>query len=121
MPLKPQILKTALAWGGLLAFMTLFRPANLPVVALIVPFVLIYVSFYNLWRLFGLVRHRYFVKDGEWKPHRKLGMAICCCLVLLLVLQSLGQLTLRDVVTLVAIVALGYVYVARSRFVLPRQ
>ena len=101
--------------------MTLFRPGNLPVVTLIVPFVLVYVAFYNLWRLFGLVRLRYFVKDGEWKPHRHLGMAVCGSLVLLLVLQSLGQLTLRDVVTLVAIVALGYVYVARSRFVLPKR
>jgi len=67
------------------------------------------------------LRHRYFVKDGEWKPHRQLGMAVCGSLVLLLVLQSLGQLTVRDVVTLLAILSLGYVYVARSQFVLPRR
>lgn len=120
MNLKHQIAKTTLAWGGLLAFMTLFRPESLPVVVLIVPFVLIYLAFYNLWRLFGMLRHRYLAKDGEWKPHRKLGMAICGSAVLCLVLQSLGQLTLRDVVTVAAILFLGYVYLGRSRFVLPR-
>lgn len=120
MNLKQQLVKTAAAWGFLLAFMTLFRPDNLPVVVLIVPFVMVYIAFYSFWRLFGLVRARYFVKDGEWKPHRQLGMAICGSAVLLLVLQSLGQLSLRDVVTVIGVIVLGYFYLARSRFVLPK-
>ena len=101
--------------------MTLFRPDNLPVAALIVPFVLIYLALYNLWRLFGLLRLRYFVKDGEWKPHRHLGMVISGSIVLLVVLQSLGQLTLRDIVTVLGIISLGYLYLTRSRFVVPKN
>jgi len=120
MNIRYQTVKTSLAWGGLLAFMTLFRPENLPLVLLIVPFVLIYLAFYNLWRLFGMLRHRYLTKDGEWKPHRRLGMAVCGSAVLCIILQSLGQLTARDVVTVAAILCLGYLYLGRSRFVLPK-
>jgi hypothetical protein len=118
---KQQLVRSAAAWGTLLAFMGLLKPDRLPVVVLILPFVLVYVAFYSTWRLFGLVRARYFVKDGEWKPHRHLGMAICGSMVLLLVLQSLGQLSLRDVITLLAIVLLGYLYLTRSRFMLGKQ
>jgi hypothetical protein len=121
MNLKQQLVRSAAAWGTLLAFMGLLKPDRLPVVVLILPFVLVYVAFYSTWRLFGLVRARYFVKDGEWKPHRQLGMAICGSMVLLLVLQSLGQLSLRDVITLLAIVLLGYLYLTRSRFMLGKQ
>jgi len=121
MNFKHQIIKTSLAWGGLLAFMTLFRPDTVPVAALIVPFVLIYVAFYSLWRLFGMLRQRFLPKDGEWKPHRRLGMVLSGSAVLLVVLQSLGQLTLRDVITVLAILSLGYLYLGRSHFVLPKN
>ena len=121
MGLKPQAIRTAFAWGVLLAFMALSTPDNLPVVVFIVPFVLMYLAFYNLSRLFGILRARLFAKDGEWKPHRRLGMAVSGSLVLLIVLQSLGQLTIRDVVTVIAIILLGYMYLARSRFVLPKH
>ncbi len=119
MNLKHQLLTTTLAWGGLLAFMTLFRPNSLPVVLLIVPFVLVYAALYSLWRLIGSLRSRYFLFVTT-RRYNHLGMAVSGSLVLLLILQSLGQLTLRDIVTVVAIIALGYLYLARSRFVLPR-
>ena len=119
MQIKHQIIRTAFSWGALLAFMTLFRPDNLPVVVLIVPFVLAYLAFYNSWELFGIARAHYFA-EGERRPHKRLGMVISGSLVLLVVLQSLGQLTLRDVVTVVGILVLGYMYLTRSRYVLAK-
>lgn len=121
MNLKHQTLQTTLAWGGLLAFMTLFRPNSLPVVLLIVPFVLVYAALYSSWRLFGGIRARYFILNSTQSPHNRLGMAISGSLVLLLILQSLGQLTLRDVVTVVAIISLGYLYLTRSHFVVSKR
>lgn len=127
MNIRPQLLRTVAAWAALLAFMMLFQPDKLPVVALIVPFVMVYVAFYAFWRLFGLLRAGYFAHfaqngaNSAWKPHKKLGMALSGSLVLLLVLQSLGQLTARDVATVVAIIALGYLYLTRSRFTLAKQ
>ena len=121
MNLKHQTYKTTLAWAGLLAFMTLFRPNSLPVVVLIVPFILMYLALFSLWRLAGMLRSRYFLRSSVWSPHPRLGMAVCGSFVLLVVLQSLGQLTIRDVVTVTAIVCLGYLYMARSRFVLAKH
>lgn len=120
MHIKRQFLRTALAWGGLLAFMALFQPSKLPVVLLIVPFVLLFAAFYTLWNLLNLLRVRYFARQ-TWQPSRRLGVAVCLTGVLLMVLQSLGQLTLRDVLTILALLLLGYAYVARNVSRAPRE
>jgi L-asparagine transporter-like permease len=109
------------AWGALLGFMMLFRPQNMPVVGLIVPFVLLFAAFYSLWSLFGTARAAYFLKDQDWQPHKRLGVTLSITAVLLLVLQSLGQLTMRDIFTVAGILVLGYLYIGRSRFVLPKH
>ena len=96
--------------------MMVFRPASLPVVGLIVPFVLLFVALYSTWRLFGHLRAHYLGREEETVAHKHLSTAICIGLVLVVVLQSLGQLSVRDVITLLAIVSLGYVYLGRSRF-----
>ncbi len=121
MGLKRQSLRTIIAWGVLVGFMMLFQPDKLPVVGLIVPFVLLFWSFYNLWILFGMAHARYFPTDKTRKPRNHLGMALCASGVLLLVLQSLGQLTVRDVVTVVASVVLGYLYLTRSSFMVQNR
>lgn len=113
--MKQKILHTLRAWAILIAFMFLFRPEKLPVVVLIVPFVLLFVALYCSWNLFLMIQYRFYRKSETFVPKRRLGVAICISLVLLLVLQSLGQLTMKDVVTLVAIVILGYMYLARTR------
>ena len=114
--MKQEVLKTLGAWTALLSFLVLLRPDKLPVVALIVPFVLLYVALYSLWNLLGRTRVRYFGQAGLPKPRSGLGRVLCMSAVLLLVLQSLGQLTLRDIVTVVAIISLGYLYLTRSKF-----
>jgi len=117
MDLKRQMTRMIAAWGVLALFMVLLEPNKLPVVVLIVPFILLFMALYSLWNLVSLLRGRYLANKGATaKPHKHLGLAVCLSGTLLLVLQSLGQLTLRDVVTVVAIVILGYIYLARSRF-----
>jgi hypothetical protein len=88
MNLKQQSIRTFTSWGALLVFMMLFQPTKLPVVALIVPFVLLFAAFYSLWNLVNLLRTRFFTKQ-TWQPSRRMGLTLCLTLVLLLVLQSL--------------------------------
>lgn len=120
MKLKQQIIRTLVAWGALGVFMVLFEPSRLPVVVLIVPFLLLFLAFYNLWNTLNLLRVRYFVRQTR-QPSRRLGLTVCGSAVLLIVLQSLGQLTLRDVVTVIAIVAVGYTYLSRSLSQSPKR
>ena len=120
MSVKRQLVRTGVAWGALLAFMAVFQPAKLPVVGLIVPFVLLFWAFYGVWNLLNLLRTRYFARQ-TWQPSRRLGLAVCLTAVFLIVLQSLGQLTVRDVLTVLAILLLGYAYVARNLSRAPRE
>ncbi|HSX30294.1 MAG TPA: hypothetical protein VLE99_00030 [Candidatus Saccharimonadales bacterium] len=119
--MKRKITYAAAAWAALFSFLLLIRPDNLPVVVLIVPFVLLFLALYQLWGLLALFGPRYLGSSGKMAAHPRLGMVACGTIVLLLVLQSLGQLSLRDVFTVLAILMLGYLYLGRSRFVLPRR
>jgi hypothetical protein len=117
MSLKRLLLNTILAWVCLSVFLAISTPNELPVVALIVPFVLLFAAAYSSWSLIQQTRIRYLARG---KAHKRLGLVVSVCAVLLLVLQSLGQLTLRDVITVAAIVFLGYVYMGRANFGLPK-
>lgn len=118
MNVRRQMLQACLAWALLGAFLVFLNPGGLPVVLLIVPFLLLFVALYLLWQLVRRIRVVYFAYDGT--VHRHLGAVVCSTLVLLLVLQSLGQLTLRDVITVGIIIGLGYIYLGRVSLKLPR-
>lgn len=109
------------AWLVLALFMVATQPSKLPVVGLIVPFALLYMSLYHTWRLMSGLRLRYILADPERAPGRRVAIVVCLSVVLLIVLESLGQLTVRDVSTIGAIFALGYLYIARNRADLPKQ
>ena len=81
---------------------------------LIVPFVLLFMGCFSLWGLAQDVRVKYF--SGA-RGSRRLGAVICLSTVLMLVLQSLGQLALRDVITVAAILCVGYLYMGRLSIV----
>jgi len=118
MNLKHQLLYTASVWLLLLAFLGLSEPSKLPVVMLIVPFLLLFSALYSLWGLLQQAGVRYF---GRGRIGRRLRMTVCISAVLLLVLQSLGQLSVRDVVTVMAIVVVGYLYLGRTSLSVNRQ
>lgn len=116
MKIRQKLIRLFGTWIILLIFLGLFRPQNLPVVVLIVPFMLLFAALYTAWDLAVALRIRFLLHAESGNMHRQLGFAICMSAVLLLILQSLGQLSTRDVVTLVAIVSLGYVYLVRNKF-----
>lgn len=98
----------------LAAYMACLQPGKLPVVLLVVPFLLLFMALYSSWKV-GLALCIWY-KTGVSQPgQRRLGAVISGGVVILLILQSLGQLTIRDVVTLVAIGTIGYLYIMRSR------
>jgi hypothetical protein len=111
---KKQLLRTGFAWICLTVFMMCTKPQNLPVLLLIVPFVLLFVALMSTWGLVVPVLHRLMGQRG-YAGSRRLRVTVCGSVVLLIILQSLGQLTLRDLLTIVAIAIIGYLYIGRSR------
>lgn len=114
MQIKKYLTRTIVAWVVLLAFMMVSRPQKLAVLLLIVPFVLLFTALVSSWSLIVAVLHRLSGKR-TYAGNRRLRLTVCGSLVLCLILQSLGQLTLRDFFTIVAIAGLGYAYIGRSR------
>lgn len=96
--------------GGLL-FFGLTNPSKVPSVVLVVGFVvlfgLIFISLNLLLRLSAAYR------GASRRRQAALLWGGSLLPVLLLLLQSIGQLTLRDVVTFVGLFVLGGLYLAR--------
>jgi hypothetical protein len=113
MTLKTQFGKTLVAWLPLFVLCLLVSPAKLPIVLLVVPFILLFVAFYNTWQLLALLWQW---ASGEQKdpPRRKqLAATVSGFVVLLALLGSLGQLGPKDVLTFGLIFVVAYFYVVR--------
>jgi hypothetical protein len=101
-----KIIGSCLALLAVLTFTT--QPARLPSVALIVPFLLMFAILALSIALFLAWRH-----GGMQTKALRSGTIGAVLPILLLVLQSLGQLTLRDALTLFALFGLAYFYMSK--------
>lgn len=105
--MKPGI-KTAVACSLiLLVYLLSMNPGELPSVLLIVPFALLFIVIFLV--VASIVGHY-----GVTGPKRiRLSVVIAIAPALLLVLQSLGQLTVRDTVAMFALFGVTYFYIVR--------
>lgn len=111
---KPHIIRAGIAWAVLLGFMLVSQPQKLPVILLVVPFVLLFVALMSTWVALVPIARRLVGKRG-YAGSPRLRVTVCGSVVLLMVMQSLGQLMVRDMLTILAIVTIGYLYLGRSR------
>lgn len=94
--------------------MSLSNPVDLPTLALIVPFILLYAAiFHTVAWLLGNRRGEYF-STSDTSSQRRVPTIVTTTVVVLLALQSIGQLTPRDVIAVFLVVALGYFYLYRN-------
>lgn len=91
----------------LLLLMVTTHPAQLPATMLILPFLLIFVVFTLL--CIGFLRWQG-LPAGKSIRLSLMGAALP---MLILILQSLGQLTIRDLLTIVALFGIMYFYLSR--------
>lgn len=114
MKYKQYLIQAATFWTLLLVLMITTKPASLPVVVLMLPFIVLFLALISSWRLLRSLGGRN-IGRKEHPRGERLGFVVCLSLVLLLVLQSLGQLTLRDGITVIALAFIGYLYMLRFR------
>jgi len=104
--------KLKIIGGSILALLVIFsstRPDKMPSLMLIIPFLLMFLA---LWLILSVV-----IALISSRSPRKIARSaafIAGLPILLLVLQSIGQLTLRDVMIIIALFAVSYFYVART-------
>lgn len=83
-------------------------PSRVPSFVLIIPFLLLFVSLF----LFGTAMLQW---QGMAKARSmRLSALFAGIPILLLVLQSIGQLTVRDVLTIAVLLFVSYFYVTRA-------
>ncbi len=118
--MKIKIFRKSYKIAGLLLvlclFLTLTDPKHLPSVLLIIPFVLLLLILYQaaitIFKLANDSGNSLGGKPSVVRPRLVAGLAAVFP-VLLLLLQSIGQLSLRDVITVGAIVMLAYFYMGK--------
>lgn len=93
---------------ALLLLFFFFDPNKIPSFVLILPFILIFaILFIGISVIFE--------KRGVGPKKRVKIAALCASLpILVLVLQSIGQLTARDVLTMALLFVLSYFYISRA-------
>lgn len=102
--------------GAGILFITLTNPQELPSVFLVIPFMLMFTVIY--WSTIEFLHFWYHGKSvspglvNAVHP-RRIALLIAATPTVLLVLQSIGQLTVRDLVTVVLIFSLAYFYLIR--------
>lgn len=106
--MKKQFIVLILCIVALTLLLLSTDPAKLPSFLLILPFIILYVLLLTISILFlqkrGMARLRSI----------KVGSLLAGLPLLLLVLQSLGQLTPRDVLVIIILFVLSYFYLSRD-------
>jgi hypothetical protein len=110
---KTHIVGLVCLYGLGITFFVLTNPAQLPLVLLVLPFMWLFaVIFWTAWLLLGLSK--------SLSPARRrmlIAGVVAMLPSLLLVFQSIHQLTGRDVLLTVAFIALAVFYVSRADFI----
>jgi hypothetical protein len=91
----------------LVALLLSTQPNTLPSIVLIVPFVLIFVF---IWTISFMTFRKYAVSKLR---SVRLSLVLAGLPVSLMLLQSIGQLTIRDVITILLFFSLAYFYISR--------
>lgn len=90
------------------------NPENLPVAIFILVFLVLYGLSYSLIALLGLGAHNVGLIRWEHKKIERTAAFAAVLPVFLLVLQSIGQLTARDVLLAVGLFGLLFMYISRA-------
>ena len=96
---------------GLLFFILMTSPSHLPLPLIMVPFVLIFLIIF-----YGIV----YIGKSNISSHRRARIiragVLACIPVLLLILQSIHQLTIKDILITIGLVLLATYYLNKADF-----
>lgn len=106
---KKKLIKLGLFYLFVAGFFVLFNPDQLPLIFLLLPFILIFLTLYVtivlVLRTFFSLRKR---------SEQLIAGSISIMPTLLLVIQSITQLTIRDVLLAISIVVVAVWYISKT-------
>lgn len=111
--IKTQAFSLLATFGALCAVFVMINPQTLPSVALFATFGLIYAVFAQAIILFLLIARVFLGVKWRTSTIRRVGISVALLPTFLLLLQSVGQLTVRDSILAMTLTILLYVYLHR--------
>jgi len=106
--MKQKLALLGLSGVTLVLLLTVTDPSKVPSFVLIIPFVLLFVVLF----LFMLVLST--KKDWSRAKTIRRSVVLAGLPTTFLIMQSVGQLTIRDVISILAIFIIAYFYVSRA-------
>jgi hypothetical protein len=106
--MKKIMFISSVCFAGLLILFMATEPTNVPSFILVLPFLLIFIVLLSLFS--WLLQKRGMAGRRSWR----IGALSAAIPVALLILQSIGQLTVRDILTIAALFSLSYFYITRT-------
>lgn len=100
----------ATAWAALVLFLMLTNPSKLPVSFVVVPYLLFLAALWLSWSAFC---NQIFAHLDKGRTTRKFGHVVAVAAMVCMALQSIGQLSIRDMTVVVLVCLLGFFYVHR--------
>jgi hypothetical protein len=97
---------------SLIIFMSLTQPDALPLPLIVVPVILVFLSFYSLTLL---ILRLYKNSPDNDNSYKVIALIVGVIPAILLVLQSIGQLVLRDSLLLLSIGLMLSIYISKIR------
>lgn len=97
-----------ISWIGFVLLLFVTSPSQLPITGLILPFIFLSSAIY--FTLCLILQKYTKLTEKKLKRFAVLGSV---AIILTIALQSLGQLTVRDVIVACVIIALAYFYITR--------
>jgi hypothetical protein len=110
--MKHRVLTIGFSLTAFIVLCTTTNPKTAPSFVLVLPFIFLFITMVASMRL--ILQRKGWVAARSWQ----VSFFVAGIPIGLLVLQSVGQLTMRDGLTILAFFGIGYFYVAR---ILKRQ
>ena len=111
--MKSNIYKLIAAWVLLLGWLSFTNPTHLSVFAIFIVFSLVYVALYNSVNVLCLLL--FIPSKGSMKRAKSVATVAATLGVITAALQSIGQLSGKDIIVASAVVILGYFYLRRTQ------
>lgn len=111
--MKSNIYKLVIAWLLLLLWLSLTNPTHLSVFAIFIVFSLIYAVLYAIVNVVCLLL--FAPSQASVKRAKSIATIAATLGVITAALQSIGQLSAKDIIVASAVVILGYFYLRRTR------
>lgn len=111
--IRRHILLLAFAGLGIVLLLVSTSPEKLPAAVFIGLFMLLYGFCYAVLALCGLILHKASIITWSVRRVYRTALAVACLPIFLLILQSIGQLTVKDILLTSGLSVLLYLYFGR--------